>query len=133
MEQELEILTTTSKKGAEYKNLNLKTKVNRSTGGVVAGLEVGNHIVVEKVFPEGYENIQKYKQADGSMKEVKSYSCKVVYKGEEVSFWLTEQEHNEYALIGDAGDDVMLELTQTTYKFGGEERPKFVIVTKPVA
>lgn len=125
MEQELEILEIESK-GNVYKNLNLKTKVDRATGGVIPGLTVGNYIIVEKVFPEGYENVRKYKNADGTEKEVRSFSCKVIYKGEEASFWLNEQEHNKFASIGGSGDDIKIIMTQADYKFKGETKKKLV-------
>lgn len=96
-EQELQIIAN-----GEHKNINLKPKLNKG----IAGLEEGNHVIVEKVFAEGYENDGKFG---------KSYSCKVKYKGEEVSFWLTEKEHEVYKTIGGVEDKVKITLTKENY------------------
>ena len=97
MEQELEIAMN-----GEYKNLNLKPKPLKG----IKGIEVGNHIVVEKSFAEGYEFNGKFGP---------SYSCKVNYKGEEVTFWLNKKEHDVYKDLGGVGDKVKISLNRESY------------------
>lgn len=101
-EQTLEIHTVTGKNGNEYKNIVLKpTKKQRQAG--VEGLKPEHYIIVEKVFPEGFENITVF---DG--KENKSYSCKVKYGDDEVSFWLNERQHEAYKVLGGEGSQVKI-------------------------
>ena len=97
MEQDLNIVTN-----GQYKNINLKPRPMKG----IKGLESDNYIIVEKVFPEGYENQGKFGP---------SYSCKVLYKGEEVAFWLNEKEHNVYKDLGGQGDKVKITLKKEPY------------------
>ena len=86
----------------QYKNIVLKPKPLKG----IKGIEPDTYIVVEKVFAEGYENDGKFG---------KSYSCKVSYKGDEVTFWLNEKEHTIYKDIGGVGDNVKIYLTRESY------------------
>jgi hypothetical protein len=97
MEQTLDIV-----ENGQYKNLNLKPKPLKG----IKGIEPENYVIVEKVFAEGYE-------LDG--KFGKSYSCKVQYKGEEVTFWLNEKEHDVYKEICGVGDPVKIFLRRESY------------------
>jgi len=111
MEQELEIRTN-----GEYKNLNLITKFERDGQNVKLvdgktivkeqGLEVGNFVIVEKVFAEGRDVPSK--NAGWS----NSFTCKATYLGEEVSFWLKPVEHDQYKDCGGIGDKVKISLIE---------------------
>ena len=112
-ENELEIV-----KNGEYNNLNLKTKFKRAQGNLVLdaqgekqvfieGIANDSSITVEKVMKEGYENISKTLK-DYNKDPLKSYSCKVKYKGEECSFWLSVDEHDIYKELGGIGDFVKI-------------------------
>jgi hypothetical protein len=106
-EQKIEI--TTNEKG--YKNINLKEKPLKG----IKGIDDGNYIIVEKIFVEGKEFDNQY----GS----KSYSCKVKYSGEDVTFWLSNKEHDKYKTCGGEGDKVKIGLTEEKYinrKTGGK-------------
>ena len=108
-EQELQILTN-----GEYKNINLKTRVDKKTGQVQQGLTVGNHIIVEKgdftdalEIPKGTYNLYRFSG---------------IYKGEEVAWFGTRQdEADEWAECGGVGDKVKITLVQVPYKFKGKE------------
>ena len=96
-EQKIEITT----KG-QYKNIRPKD------------LDEGNYIIVEKVYAEGYERkSDKYKKADGS--PLLSYSCKAIYLGEEVSFFLSEPEHDIYRELGGIGDTIKMIKVEEKY------------------
>lgn len=98
VEQTLEIVPN-----GQYKNINLKPKLNKG----IPGLDNGNHIIVEKTnFAEGMAINGKF----GT-----SYSCRVTYRGEEVSFFLNEKEHQQYAQTGDVGDSVKITLTKEPF------------------
>lgn len=99
-EQKLEII-----ENGQYKNINLKTKPeNKKTKKpMVPGIDKDNFIIVEKIYAEGYENPGNYGL---------SYSCKVIYLGEEVSFWLDEEEHDAYKEVGGVDDKVKITLTK---------------------
>lgn len=101
MEQELKVI-----ENGQYKNLILKpSKKQREQG--VEGLKPGNYIFVEKTFPEGLEIPSKqFTKPDGSPQL--SYACKALYKGEEVSFFLKEQEHEAYKVLGGEGDKLKI-------------------------
>ncbi len=97
VEQELEIQIN-----GDFKNISPKPNLNKG----VKGLDIGNHIVVEKVYAEGFE--MKPKAAGWKP----YYSVKVVYKGEEVTFLMSQIEHNKYKEIGGVGDKVKVTLTE---------------------
>ena len=101
------------KTGQTYKNIYLKTKVDKATGEVFQGLKAGHHIVVQKVFEKGYE----FKGEDYS-----SFSCLVKYGDHEVTFWLYDKDHEKYAAIGGVDDFVKIEAEAYTYKTKGVEK-----------
>lgn len=120
-EQQLEI-----KENNGYKNITLKTKYKRDSKGnlelendnpivVDQGLEVGNHIVVEKTIVDGLKVAGRYGD---------SYSCKADYAGQEISFWLNPIEHEQWASTGGVGDKVKIsleEVTKTNKKSGAKQ------------
>ena len=121
MEQKLEI-TKTSKGDKEYNNLNLKTKVDKATGSVVQGLNVGNHIIVEKgEFAEGKE-----------VGQYGSFLCNVKYEGVDVAFFLKDKEHPNFAACGGCGDKVKITMTSKQYTYNGKEGTSLVPVFEPV-
>jgi len=120
-EQELNIYETTSK-GKQYKNIVLKTKVDKRTGEVKQGLTSGNYIVIEKVFPKGYEN--KVGSGEGAYSW---FSCKAVYKGEEVSFPLYTKDHNNYEAVGGMGDKVKISAVSEEYEYKGEKNTRLAL------
>jgi len=97
VEQELDII-----ENGQYKNINLKPKLNKG----IAGLEKDNYVIVEKTFAEGREHVSQYG---------KSYSCGVSYRGEDVTFWLSEKEHIVYKELGGIGDRVKITLTKESF------------------
>lgn len=110
-EQDLEI-----KANGDFKNIYLKTRYNRDSKGDLVlkdgkkvvleqGLEDGNFVIVEKVFPTGMK-IEKPTYT--------FYSCKVKYKDDEVTFILYENEHEQYLSCGGQGDKVKISLTKET-------------------
>lgn len=101
-EQNLEI-STTVKNGKEYKNLYLKPNVAKRT----FGLDDGKYIIVEKVYPEGFKQVSsQYKDKDGNPSV--SYSVKANYKGQEVSFFINEEQHEKFKNCGGVGDKVKI-------------------------
>ena len=97
-EQALEII-----ENGQYKNIALKGNMKKG----IDGLEDGNHVVIEKVFASGYENNGQFG---------KSFSCKAIYNGDEVSFWLNEKEHEVYQDVGGEGDKVKITGKDKTIK-----------------
>ncbi len=100
--QELEILDSgvkNKKTGKNYLNINLINRFDKVTGEVTKGIAVGNHIVVQKVFEKGYENIKP---------NYTIYSCLVRYKGEEVGFPLFDKDHEKFAACGGVDDNIMI-------------------------
>lgn len=118
VEQDLDIVTN-----GDYKNINLKTKINKATGDVVQGISVGNHIIVEKIFAEGREvNMGTYK----------FYSCGVKYKDEDVTFTCSEKEHEAYAECGGIDDKVKISVEQIEYTFKGQKKNRLGLVFEAV-
>lgn len=108
----------------QWKNISIRDNLKRG----IKGIQDGNHIIVEKRFSEGNENLSAiYKNKDGSPS--KSYSCGVVYKGQEVAFWLSEFLHNSYKEVGGEGDKVKISMKEemSINKFSGvkEIKPVF--------
>lgn len=101
------------KQGNDIYNLNLKTRVDKTTGEVSIGLKPGHYIELEKVFVEGYE----HKKPGYNF-----YSCKAIYQGQEVSFILSEREHDMYKELGGIGDIVRISAESYTYKYQGVEK-----------
>lgn len=112
-------ITSRESNGREYKNINLKTRLNG--GELVKGLEPNTYIIVQKQFVEG-RPITQYPL----------FSCKVIYKGEEVSFVLNEKEHEQYKKIGEVGDNVKISMHQETYTWEGKEKKKAVLTFEKV-
>lgn len=92
-----------------YKNLDLKQ------------LQDGEFIIAEKVFAEG-------RPYDG--KFGKTFSCKVNYEGEEVTFWLREKytEHQRFAECGGVGDKI--KITAKEEKVINPKTKAKILVTK---
>lgn len=107
-EIKLEITEQTSKKdGQVYKNIDPKEKLKAELNGKMVMTEEyaldGNYITVEKVFDKGRE----FKHSkDG--RSWSSFSCRVNYIDEEVSFWLGEYEHEAYEVLGEAGSKIKI-------------------------
>lgn len=99
MEQQLDIQEKTTGDKVYY-NINLKPKPGKP------GLTDGNHVVVEKVYLEGYK-------FDGKFGPV--YSCSVKYKGKQCTFLLNEKEHNKYKEVGGIGDNIKITLYKESF------------------
>jgi hypothetical protein len=97
VEQEIEIRTN----GA-FKNIELKPKLHKG----IKGLTSGNHIVVSKIYKDGMEKEGQYG---------KYYIAKVLYKDEEVSFFLNEKEHEAFSKAGNIGDKVKITLNKESF------------------
>lgn len=114
-------------KNGEYNNIPLKTKYKRDAKGNLVlddnsekivlqqGLGVGNHIIITKKFAEGKEVTSKF----GS-----SFACTAGYKGQDVSFFLTELEHQSFAQAGGDGDKIKVSCTKGVNKKNGAEYEK---------
>jgi len=105
MEQEIKIV-----ENGQYKNINLKSKLHKG----IKGLEDGNHIIVEKVYAEGRE-YQSPTLKDRNGDPLMSYSCRVVYLDNEVSFWLSAFEHETYQALGGEGDKLKITLNKEPF------------------
>ncbi len=97
MEQTLEI-----KANGTFKNIELKPKLHKG----IKGLDNGNHIIVEKIYKDGLEKDGQYG---------KYYIMKVLYKDQEVSFFLSEKEHAEFSKHGDVGDKIKISLNKEPF------------------
>ncbi len=101
-EQKLEII-----ENGQYKNLKLKSNTVKG----IKGIDTDKYVMIEKVYAEGLKIESKiYKKFDGS--PAISYSCAVLYEGEECSFFLNEKEHETYSITGGEGDKVKITLTK---------------------
>lgn len=131
MEQDLQIY-----ENGQYKNVYLKTRYKRNGRDLVIeggkkvpefmGLEDGNHIIVEKVdFAEG----NKIEKPTYTM-----FSCKALYKGQEISFVLYERDHINWASAGGVGDKVKISCIKETIvnKKTGSEMLVDNLVFEPV-
>ena len=103
----------------EYKNIHLKTRIDKKTGDVMQGLKVDESIEVQKNFKEGREI---------SMGTYSFFSCGAKYLDEDVSFTLSEKEHEAYKGVGDEGDIVKITIKQESYTFKGEKKLKLTPV-----
>jgi hypothetical protein len=132
MEQELEIITN-----GDFKNINLKSRYKRDSKGnfevkdgkkvaLQQGLEVGNHVILEKTFAQGLEITKP---------TYTFFNCKVKYKNTDVSFVLYKDEHDEFASTGGVGDKVKATLFKEPYvnKKTGAEGLKEVLHFEVVA
>lgn len=77
------------KKNGNYNNIELKDITPDN-----------NFIIIEKVFSEGKEFPDKFREGKHT------YACRAKYLGEDVSFWLKQEEHDDYKLLGGEGDKV---------------------------
>ena len=102
------------KNGQQLYNLNLITKVDKSTGGVIQGLKVGESIVVEKVYDTGYE----------STRFPGSFSCKILYDGKLCSFWLKGEAYDSFTKAGVAGDQISITAKAVEYIYKGEKKTR---------
>lgn len=111
-EQELKIYEVNG-----YKNVYLKTKVDKKTGEVRQGLTLGNHIIVEK---------GEYGEAFALEKpEYTSYKIGFLYNGEDVAYWTYRQdEAEEWNNCGGSGDKVKITAVSIPYKFKGKEETR---------
>jgi len=101
-----------------FKNISLKQKWDE--GALVKdGLADGDYIIVEKdKYVEGRPVTTNF----GT-----SYSCGVLYQGEDVSFFLTEDEHAKYKELGGLGDKVKILNLKETFVYQGKEKKKNVL------
>lgn len=106
--------------GKEYNNLNLKTRV--VNGKILQGIDPDSTegIIVERTQLEGLKVVNPlYKKP--------SYSCMALYKGQEVSFFLTEKEHQEFVSCGGIGDKVRLTLDSMETNYNNNKRTIFIV------
>ena len=121
MEQDLEII-----KNGEYKNINLKTRVDKSTGQVQQGLTKDNYIIVEKV------DFDKSLKVDKGSYNL--YRCTALYKDEVVSFFLNRDDEGEaWDETGGLNEKVKITATSIPYKYKGEEKTRLGLVFELVA
>jgi hypothetical protein len=85
----------------QYKNLNPKKD-----------LTPGNYILVEKLYGEG-RRVEK--TFSGQTKPSISYNIGVKYKGEEVSFFIKESEHEQFLSAGMVGDTLRITCVENTF------------------
>jgi hypothetical protein len=97
LEQKLEVKTN-----GNFKNIDLKPKLHKG----IKGLDNGNHIVVEMMFKEGLKKDGQYGPY---------YIMKVLYDEQEVSFFLNEKEHDNFAAVGEVGDKVKITLIKEDF------------------
>lgn len=115
----LEIREVQGKEGRVFKNINLKPRTDRKTGAPIPGLIVGQHIIVEKLFPDGHVGFK------GQGYTIMNYTVK--YLGEDVSFSLIDgssdtSEAKQFEATGGVGDKVKIEMTNHTYTYEGKEK-----------
>lgn len=87
------------KTGKNYLNINLISRFDKVTNVVTEGIPVGDHIIVQKVFEKGYENVKP---------NYTIYSCLVRYKDQEVGFPLFDKDHDAFAACGGVDDNIMI-------------------------
>lgn len=102
-----------AKTGEPYKNIYLKTKLNKMTNTVYEGLTPGNHIIVQKIFAED-------KEFPGN--GYSSFACNVRYADHEVGFWLYDKDHEKWAACGGADDFVKIEAETYTFTREGKQQ-----------
>lgn len=99
-----------TKDGEDVFNISLKTKVQKD-GSVMQGLMDGKHIIIEKIFPKGYEN----KYADYS-----SFAVNVKYEGKICSFFLYEKDHTAFEQAGGSGD--LVKVAANSYEYDKRDK-----------
>ena len=99
-------------------------------------MEDGDSIEFEKIFIEGKaieSKFQPMKEVDGkkvvdTSKPISySYSCKVKYSGEEVTFFLKEHDHKNFKACGEAGSKVRLDVKEEKYVFKGQKKIRTIL------
>ena len=101
-----------------YKNLKLKEKLVVDVDGkeVITEnfvLEEGFVLLTKSgEFAEGKEIPSKFKKEDKVTPCDPSFLCKATYEGEEVSFFLTQREHEAYKVLGGMGDTIKVSGTR---------------------
>ena len=105
-------LGVTTKDGQLLHSLTLKTKVAKD-GSVSQGLSVGDEVIVEKVFAEGFEN-NKFDQP--------SYGCRVIYDDKLCGFFLNAKQHDVYKNVGGAGDKIKIIAYMRDYTYNNEKK-----------
>lgn len=117
----LEIKESSGRDGQVYKNINLKTRVNKATGEVIPGIPVGKYIDVEKMFADGLKGV--------SGPGWQLMNIKAKYEGEDVSFSLMDNdrddsEYKKFLAVGGVGDVVRIAAEQVKYTYKGQEKVK---------
>jgi hypothetical protein len=97
-EQKIEIKTS-----GQYKNIAPKKD-----------LEQGNHIIIEKKYVDA-------KEMTGGKFNNTSYLAQVIYAGEEVSFFMTKNEHDQFKDVGGVGDKIKCVLGEKTFERKNKE------------
>jgi hypothetical protein len=97
-EQKIQIKTS-----GQYKNIAPKKD-----------LEQGNHIIIEKKFVDA-------KEVTGGKFNNTSYLAQVMYAGEEVSFFMTKNEHDVFKEVGGVGDRIKCTLGEKTFERKNKE------------
>ena len=126
MEQKLEIYTN-----GTFKNIYLKDRYQRDKKGNVLtgadgmptvtnkGLDIGNHVVVEKRFADGMK-VEKPSYT--------SYNCGVIYEETDCAFFLYEKDHQKYAACGGQGDLIKISLKEERITDKKTGKPKLIEV-----
>lgn len=107
-EQKLTVKTNVGSNGKEYKNLVLKTKVDKTTGAVEQGLLADHYAVLTKKYNEGKQT--QY-----------GYVVSAEYEGEEVSFFLNEREHALFVEAGGVDEQIIAKLEPYAFKKDGKD------------
>jgi hypothetical protein len=94
-EQNISVTVKAGKNGKEYRNINLKD------------IDVGNSIVVEKMFVEGLKVAGKFGDV---------FSVGVKYNDELVSFWLNIKQNEAFKSVGDVGDKIKVTAKEDRYQ-----------------
>lgn len=108
-----------TKDGETIYNISLKTKVMKD-GTTMQGLISGKHIILEKIFPKGFEN----KKSDYS-----TFSINVRYDGKVCSFMLYDKDHAAFEQAGGSGD--LVKVAAQSYEY--DKKDKNGNVTKATA
>lgn len=111
----------------DYKNVQIKPKFNKKSLKFEGGLQDGDTAKFVKLFDSGRAvNSVKFTNKDGSPSI--SYSCKAKdVNGNEISFWLTEAEHDQFVALGpkDTAFTVQSQKETVINPVNGAEIPRF--------
>ncbi len=115
-ERQIKEVTLPIQVNGQWKNISLKQKWDEGTL-VREGLGDGDYIIVTKGdYAEGKEFNGKFGL---------SYTCRVIYNDEEVSFFLNEKEHDRFKEVG-AGEKMKIINLKETYVLNGQKKSKNV-------